>query len=120
MIINLTSSRYIHICTTPTDMRKSFDGLSIRVNDLMSLNPLSGDIFVFFNKNKTMVKLLVWEKCGFSIYYKRLEQGSFHLPIFETEKVSSHEIDGSELLLILEGLELQDSKKYKRFGLKTA
>ena len=114
--MNLNTSRSVHICTTPTDMRKSFDGLSNRINDLLEKNALSGDLFVFLNKNKTMVKILVWEKSGFCIYYKRLEKGSFHLPVFETENVASQPISTSELLLILEGIELQDSKKFKRFG----
>ena len=108
----------VHICTTPTDMRKSFDGLSSRVSDLLDKNIFTGDLFVFLNKNKTMVKILVWEKSGFCIYYKRLEKGSFHLPIFTTDSVTSQSISTSELLLILEGVELHDSKRFKRFGTK--
>jgi transposase len=116
-MLNLNPSMSVHICTAPTDMRKSFNGLSSRVTELLEKDILTGDLFVFLNKNKTMVKILVWEKSGFCIYYKRLERGSFHLPIFETESVSSQCISTSELLLILEGVELHDSKRFKRFGI---
>lgn len=59
-------------------MRKGFDGLSglVREGD-----PLSGDVFIFFNRRRTQVKLLLWERDGFSIYHKRLERGTYELPV---------------------------------------
>jgi transposase len=114
-MIHLNAGTLVHICTHPTDMRKSFDSLAGRIESMLNKNPLSGDLFVFFNQSKTMMKVLRYEKGGFSIYYKRLEQGSFHLPVFDTQKVSSAEFDFAQLLLILEGIDLEDAKKYKRF-----
>lgn len=115
-MINLTNSLKVHICTTPTDMRKSFDSLAGVISNMIGKNPLSGELFVFFNKAKTMVKIMRWQKGGYSIYYKRLEQGAYHLPVFESAKIASVEFDLADLVLVLEGIELQDSKKYKRFA----
>lgn len=119
-MLSLSPLTKVHICTSPTDMRKSFNSLASMVAELMMKTVTSGDLFVFFNKNKTMVKVLVWEKSGFSIYYKRLEEGTFHLPIFDTDEVNSQEFDFSDLLLILKGIQLQNSSQHKRFGLQRA
>lgn len=116
-MLNFNTTSKIHICTKPTDMRKSFDGLGIIVAEQLQANVLSGDLFVFFNKNKTMVKVLNWDKTGYAIYYKKLNQGSFHLPFFDSEKNHSQEFDIEELLLILKGINLENSKQFKRFGL---
>ncbi len=61
-------------------MRKGFDGLSGLVREGLMKNPLSGDVFIFFNKRRSQVKLLLWEKDDFSRYHKRLEQGTYELP----------------------------------------
>ncbi len=114
-MIHLSAGTSVHICTQPTDMRKSFDSLAGRIQSMLNKNPLSGDLFVFFNQTKSMMKVLRYERGGYSIYYKRLEQGSFHLPVFDTAKMSSVEFDFAQLLLILEGIDLQESRQYKRF-----
>lgn len=115
-MIHLSAGTAVHICTQPTDMRKSFDSLGGRIRSFLNKNPHSGDLFVFFNQNKTMVKILRYEKGGFSIYFKRLEQGSFHLPVFDSAKMSSVEFDFARLVLILEGLDLEESRQYKRYN----
>jgi transposase len=92
------------------DMRKGFDGLSGLVREGLSKDPLSGDVFIFFNKRRTQVKLLVWERDGFSIYHKRLEQGTYELP-----SNTSVELRGDELLLILQGISLKSVRRRKRF-----
>ena len=93
-------------------MRKGFDGLSGLVREGLSKDPLSGDIFIFFNKRRTQVKLLVWEKDGFSIYHKRLERGTYELPAS-----TSNELGSDELMLILQGISLKSVRKRKRFDL---
>ncbi|MGL1935693.1 MAG: IS66 family insertion sequence element accessory protein TnpB [Fibrobacterales bacterium] len=117
-MLSLNPMTKVHICTSPTDMRKSFNSLASMVSELMMKNVTSGDLFVFFNKTKSMVKVLLWDKSGFSIYYKRLEEGTFHLPVFDTDEVNSQEFESSDLLLILKGIELQNSSQHKRFGLQ--
>jgi transposase len=67
----------------PTDMRKSFDGLSGLVVSQLEQNPMSGDVFIFVNKPRNRIKLLRWEHDGFVLFYKRLEKGTFELPEME-------------------------------------
>jgi transposase len=79
-MLPLAGQHRILLYRQPTDMRKSFDGLCVVVSALMSLNPLSGDIYVFLNRRRDRMKLLLWNRGGFWIFYKRLESGSFQLP----------------------------------------
>lgn len=96
------------------DMRKSFDGLSGIVRNILDQNPLSGDVFIFLNRKRNQIKLLLWEGDGFSLYYKRLEKGTYELPIISSE-VKSHAIPGEQLLLILQGISLGSVQKRVRF-----
>jgi len=97
----------------PCDMRKSFEGLSGLVRNELEKDPLSGEVFVFFNKRRTLVKLLLWDFTGFIIFNKRLEAGTF-APV-SRESGDSLEIKRNELLLILEGIELQKTHRRKRY-----
>ena len=95
-------------------MRKGFDGLSGLVRDALQKDPLSGDVFIFFNKRRSQVKLLLWERDGFSVYHKRLERGTYELPSL-TELSTSVELRSDELMLILQGISLQSVRRRKRF-----
>ena len=95
-------------------MRKGFDGLSGLVRDGLAKDPLSGDVFIFFNKRRTQVKLLLWERDGFSIYHKRLERGTYELPSL-TNSSTSVELRSDELMLILQGISLKSVRRLKRF-----
>ena len=86
----------------PIDMRKSFDGLIAVVQSLLEEDPLSGALFVFFNRRGNYLKLLVWDRTGFCLFAKRLEQGRFHLPSGETK----HELSERAFRLILDGIVL--------------
>lgn len=94
-------------------MRKGFDGLSGLVRQGLLKDPLSGDIFIFFNKRRTQVKLLLWEKDGFSIYHKRLERGTYELP--SEDRSGSVELRSDELMLILQGISLKSVRRRERF-----
>ncbi len=96
-----------------TDMRKGFDGLSGVVRNSLSKDPLSGDVFIFLNKRRNQIKLLVWERDGFSIYHKRLERGTYELPIREGGK--GVELRSDELMLILGGISLKSVRRRERF-----
>ncbi|MDZ7613826.1 MAG: IS66 family insertion sequence element accessory protein TnpB [Flavobacteriaceae bacterium] len=98
----------------PADMRKGFDGLSGLVINKLGQDPLSGDIFIFINRTRTLVKILVWDQTGFAIWHKRLEQGTFELPPVEKQQ-SSVEITRQKLMLLLEGISLKDIRTRKRF-----
>ena len=97
-----------------TDMRKGIDGLSGLVRSGLRRDPLSGEVFIFFNHRRTQVKLLHWERDGFSIYYKRLERGTYELPAIDGQ-TGSVELRSDELMLILHGISLRSVQRRKRF-----
>jgi transposase len=101
----------VHIAREAVDMRRSYDGLSGCVEQLLHADPLSGHLFVFFNRRRTQVKILVWDRNGYCIYGKRLELGRFAMPA--ANMVS----DFARLLLILEGIDLRGCRQRKRFSL---
>ena len=117
-MIDLTSGR-VHVFLLATDMRKSFDTLAAIVSE-NGLDPLSGDLYVFTNKRKNRIKILLWEKDGFWISAKRLEQGTVAIPLVADGNGSDYqlEIDLTELRLLIEGIELRQIKKSKRFDKK--
>jgi transposase len=101
---------YTGIC----DMRKGFDRLSGVVRNEMAMDPLSGAMFIFFNRRRTLIKLLIWDTTGFAIYYKRLSRGTFGQ--FDHDSTRSyHGITRDELLCVLEGIELKTVQKRKRY-----
>jgi len=101
-----------YLCCSFIDLRKGFDGLCGIVINLLKQNPRTGDIFVFINKSKTQLKMLLWDEDGFVIFHKRLEKGTFD---FLSNTSISKELKREELLLILGGLKLDKYKKKKRY-----
>lgn len=97
----------------PTDIRKSFDGLSGLIQNELDQNPLSGDVFIFVNKRRTHIKLLTFEGDGFALYYKRLEKGTYELP--DSTAAKSVAITVSQLQLILSGVSLKNIKYRPRY-----
>lgn len=105
----------VYVATKPVRLNRSFDGLSAIVREVMRRNPLSGHVFVFFNRRRTMVKLLVWTRGGFTIVQKRLERGTF-ARLFSKDDARTHaEVDIHELSMMLEGLELSTARASKRW-----
>lgn len=98
-----------------TDMRKGFDGLSGLVRNELGMDPLSGDVFIFLNRRRTHMKLLVWENSGFVVYYKRLESGRFEYPNMD-ESTLSMSISWRQLMLIIQGIDLRSVRQRKRFS----
>ena len=116
-MLSLPPSVRVFVCLRPTDMRRSFDGLAALVEQFVGQSPLSGHLFLFRNRSGDRVKILYWDRDGYALWYKRLEQGTFRLPESEAE-ASSLEIDATQLVLILGGLELAGAKRQRRFALK--
>ncbi len=112
-MFSITSGRYF-LYTLPTDMRKSFDGLCGLVSRQLGKNPMSGDLFIFVNKRRTMIKLLRWEEGGFVLFYKRLERGTFELPPFPKGQLSTA-LEYGQLVMIITGIPLRKAKKRRRF-----
>lgn len=101
----------IWLYTVATDMRKSFDGLSALVRTQLAEDPLSGQLFVFINRRRTQLKVLYFDRGGYCVWAKRLEQGRFH-PIGQGEK---RRVEWTELKLILEGIDLRSIRRFKRY-----
>jgi transposase len=110
----------IYVATTPTDMRKSFDGLSAAVTQVIGEDPTSGHLFVFRNRRGDQVRVLFWDRTGYCIFAKRLARGRFHLPLPTTADARHVEVDAAELGLLLEGIDLSDAQRRKRFRLLPA
>ncbi len=102
----------VWLCTQPTDMRKSYDGLSSLVRNVLHENPTSGHLFVFINRKRTQMKVLYFDRSGYCVWSKRLEQGRFQARTSEHGKVA---LDWTQLKLILEGIALKNTRQYKRF-----
>jgi len=103
----------VHVYGVPTDMRKSFDGLYALTRHELAQDPLSGHLFAFINRRATQMKVLYWDRTGFCIWGKRLEQGRF---LSDWQRVTTREMDWTGLKLLLEGIEAKVVKKrYKHF-----
>lgn len=119
-MILLPSSVRIYAATGPTNLRKSFEGLSNEVRAVLSEDPLSGHVFLFLNRRRTQVKMLVWTRGGFTIVHKRLERGHFTFPGRVRPDAVRIEIDAHELAMLLEGLDASTSPSAARWSPKRA
>ena len=120
-MIHLARGLKVFICTEPTDMRRSFDGLSGMVQAMLKLDPLSGHLFVFRNRTRDAIKILYWDRDGLALWYKRLEQGTFQLPTDvrgNATEAAGVEVSESELTLLLSGIDLRSVRRRKRYELK--
>lgn len=113
-ILIASESRQYHLYRRETDMRKGFDSLCGIISNELGKQVMNGDAFIFINKPRTHVKLLVWEKGGFTIYYRRLEAGTFEVPAFNLD-AKSMEITPQQLNFILQGISLKTVKYRKRY-----
>jgi transposase len=105
----------VYFATEPVNLRKSFDGLSNEARQVLRRDPLSGHVFIFLNRRKNMVKLLVWTRGGFTIVHKRLERGRFSFPRRVVSEARCVEIDVHELGMLLEGIDGADVRVSKRW-----
>jgi len=105
----------VYVATAPCNLRRSFEGLTNEVRATLAMDPLSGHVFVFLNRRRTMVKLLVWTRGGFTIVHKRLERGTFTFPRQVQPGVSSVELDADELAMLLEGIDVSRARRSPRW-----
>jgi len=111
MIAMLPRAVRVYVATKPVRLNKSFDGLSNEVRAALQMDPLSGHVFIFLNRRKTMVKLLVWTRGGYTIVHKRLERGTFAFARKITEDATHVELDAHELSMLLEGIDLREARR---------
>lgn len=116
-MLSLPPSVRVFVCVRPADMRRGFDRLALMAEEVVRQDPLSGHLFVFRNKRADRVKVLYWDRDGYAIWYKRLEEGAFHFP---DSDAGGLEIEATRLSMILGGIDLGGARKRKRFALRGA
>jgi transposase len=114
-LLTLPPSVHVYVAAEPTDLRKSFDGLSILVAQRFGADPLCGHLFVFRNRRGDQVRVLFWDRTGYCIYAKKLARGRFHLARDLPKGATHVEVEAAELALMLEGLDLSDAVRRKRW-----
>ena len=118
-MLTLPPSVKIYVAASPVDCRKSFDGLSSMVESTFGADPLSGHLFVFLNRRADQVRILFFDRTGYCIVSKRLEAGTFRMVRAAVDGQQHVEVDAAELGLMLEGIELADAKRRKRWRAPT-
>ena len=114
-MIHLPASVRVYLCLTPCDMRKSFDSLHALVRDQLELNAYAGHLFVFASRRRDRLKILYWDRDGFAIWSKRLEEGTYAVPFAGGAGEKRREITAQELGALLSGIDLDQAEKRKRY-----
>ena len=115
-MMHLPASVRVYLCTSACDMRKSFDGLHAMVVQAMELDPFAGHLFVFANRRRDRVKILYWDRDGFAVWAKRLEQGTYAMPFADRDDECRREITAQELGALLSGIDLSQAQRRKRYS----
>ena len=115
-MIALPPQIQIFLYRLPTDMRKSFHGLVALIESALKQDPLSGSLFVFFNRRRDRIKILYWGQTGFCIWYQQLQKGTYQLPDEKSLKQQdTFQVTPSQLSLILDGIDLSSVRQRMRF-----
>jgi transposase len=110
----------IFLAAESTDMRKGFDSLASLVESSMTLDPVSGHLFVFRSRRGDRIKILWWDRDGYCLWYKRLEKGSFRFPApTSTNNSKGVEVKAADLMMILDGVDLGSVRRQRRFSRET-
>jgi len=114
-MFSLSSSNRFHLYNQATDMRKSFDGLSGLIQNTLESNPLNGDVFIFINRRRDKIKLLHWQGVSFTLYYKRLEEGTFEVPTYDPD-AGSITLSYTQIVMLIDGLTIKNIQKRKSYN----
>jgi transposase len=114
-MIMLPSAVRIFLCTRPTDLRKSFDGLTGLVQECFGQDPLTGHLFLFLNRRRDCLKILYFDRDGLAIWYKRLEAGTFQRPRTAEGDGDGVELQAAQLAMLLSGIDMRSARQRKRF-----
>jgi transposase len=114
-MIHLPASVRVYLCLTACDMRKSFDSLHALVRDYLELDALAGHLFVFASRRRDRVKILYWDRDGFALWSKRLEEGTYTVPFGNGDGERRREITVQELGALLSGIDLQQATRRQRY-----
>ena len=108
MSLAIAAAQRVFVYGAACDMRRSFDRLAAMVEHELKRDPMRGDLYLFVNRRRTMLKILYWDGDGFAIWFKRLERGRFRLADVE-------ELDRVELSLLLEGAVAKELRRLPRY-----
>ena len=117
-MIHLPASVRVYLCASACDMRRSFDGLHALVTQSMQLDAFGGHLFVFSNRRCDRIKILYWDRDGFAVWAKRLEEGTYAMPFGDsgdTDGEKQNEITAAELGALLSGIDLSRARRRKRY-----
>jgi transposase len=113
-MIHLPASVRVYLCLSPCDMRKSFDSLHALVREQLELDAFAGHLFVFVSRRRDRLKILYWDRDGFALWAKRLEEGTYAAPWAEGGELR-REITAQELGALLSGIDLRQAERRKRY-----
>lgn len=109
-MLTLPSSVRVYLAAEPVDLRRGHDGLVALVRNTWRLNPFDGHLFVFLGRRLDRVKILVWDRNGFVLYYKRLSQGRFRMPRIPAG-ATRVEMDATTLAMLLDGIDVRQVRR---------
>lgn len=114
-MLTLPSSVRVYLAAEPVDLRRGHDGLVALVRNAWRLNPFEGHLFVFLGRRLDRVKILVWDRNGFVLYYKRLSQGRFRMPPIPAG-ATRVEMDATTLAMLLDGIDVRHVRRPKAWS----
>jgi transposase len=103
----LASDANFYLYRKPVKMSRSFDGLAAVIRTELDKDIINGNIFIFLNWQRTTIKIFVYESKGFSIFYRRLDVGSFQLPLIATDHIT-YKMNEEQIMHMLSGVTLLD------------
>lgn len=107
-LLQLSDDVNFYLYRKPVKMSRSFDGLAALIRTELEKEIINGDVFIFLNRQRTTIKIFVYENKGFSIFYRRLDEGSFQLPLINTDHIS-YRMNADQMSLMLSGVTLLES-----------
>ena len=110
-MLSFNSSLRVYVALEPCDMRKSYNGLSTVVREQLQDDPLSGAAFLFTNKRRNLIKILLWDGTGFWVVMKRLEKGTFSWPKSLDTKSRKLALKPTALAMLADGIDLRDGMR---------
>ena len=114
-MIHLPASVRVYLCLTACDMRKSFDSLHALAREHLHVDAFAGHLVVFASRRRDRIKILYWDRDGFAIWSKRLEEGTYAIPFSDGEGGPRREITVEELSALLSGIDLEQATRRKRY-----
>jgi transposase len=114
-VVVFSSHHEYYIYTVAVDMRNGIDGLCGLITNELDCNPNDGKVYIFFNRPRDKVKMLIWDKDGYVMYLKRLEKGKFEQILKQDQETKKYNIKYNHLVMLLSGISLVGLKQRPRY-----